>query len=152
QTPFEVFWRSDPVAQEWHVSGMPVFHANVTVDKPRANLILSIGEQLQDGTLRSFNFCAQSLNHVEDLGAGKSDITDLRQEVTLQCFPQDDVLHAGSRLVLIAAGNTVGGMEDPQPGFQPLTYGAFITIDMAGAWLELPVDHSIVFEDPQPYV
>ncbi|HJQ92845.1 MAG TPA: CocE/NonD family hydrolase [Candidatus Thermoplasmatota archaeon] len=149
QTPFSVYWRSEPMAQEWLISGMPVFHANVTVDKPRANLILTIGEQLPDGTLRSFNFCAQSLNHVKDLAAGQPDITDARQEVTLQCFPQDDVLHQGSRLVVVAAGNTMG--DGPQPGFQPLTYGALITIDMAGAWLELPVDHSIVYEDPQPY-
>jgi X-Pro dipeptidyl-peptidase len=151
QTPFEVVWRSEPIATEWHVSGMPVFHANITVDKPRANLILSIGEQLPDGHLRSFNFCAQSLNHVADLSAGDPDITGKRQELTLSCFPQDDVLHAGSSLVLIAAGNTVGGMDDPQPGFQPLTYGAFITIDVAGAWLEIPVDHSIIYESPQPY-
>jgi putative CocE/NonD family hydrolase len=149
QTPFSVYWRSEPLEQEWLVSGMPVFHANITVDKPRANLILSLGEQLPDGTLRSFNFCAQSLNHVADLANGNVDITGLRQEVHLECFPQDDVLHEGSRLVLTAAGNTVGA--GPQPGFQPLTYGALITIDVAGAWLELPVDHSIVFEDPQPY-
>ncbi|MHB1260881.1 MAG: CocE/NonD family hydrolase [Thermoplasmatota archaeon] len=148
QTPFSVYWRSEPLTQEWLVSGMPVFHANITVDKPRANLILTIGEQLPDGTLRSFNFCAQSLNHVSSLASGMVDITDVRQEVTLKCFPQDDVLHAGSRLVLVAAGNTVGS---PSPGFQPLTYGAFITIDVADAWLELPVDHSIVYEEPQPY-
>ena len=148
QTPFDVRWRSEPIDTEWDISGMPVFHANVTVDKPRANLILTIGEQLPDGTVRAFNFCAQSLNHVEDLAAGKPDITGLRQELHLQCFPQDDVLHAGSRLILIAAGNTVGS---PSPGFQPLTYSSFITIDVAGAWLELPVDHSIVYEDPQPY-
>lgn len=148
QTPFEVTWRSEPVTQEWVISGMPVFHANITVDKPRANLILTIGEQLPDGSLRAFNFCAQSLNHVSSLASGMADITDVRQEVTLKCFPQDDVLHAGSRLVLIAAGNTVGS---PNPAFQPLTYGAFISIDVAGAWLDLPVDHSIVYEEPQPY-
>jgi predicted acyl esterase len=157
QTPFDITWRSEPVAEEWHVSGMPVFHANVTVDKPRANLILTIGEQLPDGHFRAFNFCAQSLNHVADLSNGNLDITGLRQEVHLECFPQDDVLHAGSRLVLVAAGNTVSELDetgqpvDPMPGFQPLTYGSYISIDVAGAWLELPVDHSLVFEDPQPY-
>jgi predicted acyl esterase len=149
--PLEVRWRSEPIAQEWHLSGMPVFHANLTSDHPRANLILTLGEQLPSGDVRSFNFCAQSLNHVEDPSNGKADITGLRQELTLACFPQDDVLHAGSRLVLIAAGNTVAGPDDPSPGFQPLTYGAIITIDVAGAWVELPVDHSIVYEDPQPY-
>lgn len=149
ETPFQVVWRSEPIQQEWVISGLPVFHANVTVDKPRANLILTIGEQLPSGEVRGFNFCAQSLNHVADPAAGNPDITGLRQELTLHCFPQDDVLHAGSRLVLIAAGNTVGS---PNPAFQPLTYGAFITIDVEGAWLELPVDHSVVYEDPQPYV
>lgn len=150
--PFEVRWRSEPIAQEWDLSGMPVFHANVTADHPRANLILTLGEQLPSGEVRSFNFCAQSLNHVKDPSSGMLDITGLRQELTLACFPQDDVLHAGSRLVLIAAGNTVAGPDDPSPGFQPLTYGAIITIDVAGAWVDLPVDHSIVYEDPQPYV
>ncbi|MEA3165643.1 MAG: hypothetical protein QOJ26_509 [Thermoplasmata archaeon] len=150
QVPFEVFWRSEPIAQEWLISGLPVFHANITASNPRGNLILTIGEQLPDGTLRAFNFCAQSLNHVADLASGNPNIAGMKQEVTLSCFPQDDVLHEGSRLVLVAAGNTVGGSE-PQPGFQPLTYGSLITIDMAGAWLEIPVDHSIVYEDPQPY-
>jgi predicted acyl esterase len=147
----EVTWRSEPIAQDWHLSGLPVFHANVTSDHPRANLILTLGEQLAGGQLRSFNFCAQSLNHVKDPANGQPDITGQRQELTLACFPQDDVLHAGSRLVLVAAGNTVTGPADPSPDFQPLTYGAIITIDVAGAWLDLPVDHSIVVEDPQPY-
>jgi X-Pro dipeptidyl-peptidase len=150
QTPFEVRWRSEPMAEDWLISGLPVFHANVTVSNPRANLLLTIGEQLPDGSIRSFNFCAQSLNHVADLSNGKTDISNVRQEVTLECFPQDDVLHAGSRLLLVAAGNTVGNGE-PQPGFQPLTYGSLITIDVEGAWLELPVDESVVYENPQPY-
>jgi hypothetical protein len=128
---------------------MPVFHANVTSSGPRGNLLLTLGEQLPDGTVRAFNFCAQSLNHVKDLSAGMMDISGLRQELTLSCFPQDDILHAGSRLILIAAGNTVGS---PSPGFQPLSYDSTITIDVAGAWVDLPVDHSIVYEDPQPYV
>jgi hypothetical protein len=148
----EVRWRSSPIPENWTVSGLPVFHANITTDHPRANLILTIGEQLPDGRLRAFNFCAQSLNHVQDPANGIVDITGLRQEVTLQCFPQDDVLHAGSRLVLIASGNTVTGPGDPGPWFQPLTYGSIITIDVAGAWLDLPVDHSIVYESPQPYL
>lgn len=141
-------WRSEPIASDWHISGFPVFHANVTASGPRANLIVTMAEELPDGRVRSFNFCVQSLNHVTDAGAGATDISGLRQEVEVLCFPQDDVLHAGSRLVLMAAGNIVGG---PGPGLQPLASGSLITIDAAGAWIELPVDHSITFEDPQPY-
>jgi putative CocE/NonD family hydrolase len=144
----KVFWRSDPVASDLHVSGFPVFHGNVTASGARANLILTLAEEREDGSLRSFNFCAQSLNHVASLESGDPDVSGVRQEVTVVCFPQDDVVHAGSRLVLIAAGNIVGG---PGPGLQPAASGSLITIETAGAWIELPVDHSITFEDPQPY-
>jgi X-Pro dipeptidyl-peptidase len=146
--PLEFRWYSEPVSENWTISGMPVFHANVTSSGARANMILTLGEQRQDQSFRAFNFCAQSLNHVANIKSGNLNIAGLRQEVTLNCFPQADVLHAGSRLVLIASGNTVGS---PSPGFQPLTYGSAITIEMEGAWIELPVDHSIVYENPQPY-
>jgi hypothetical protein len=138
------------VAQEWLVSGFPVFHGNVTADGARANLILSLAEELPDGTVRSFNFCVQSLNHVGDPAAGDADISSQRIEVEVKCFPQDDVLHAGSRLVVIASGTIVANGE-PSPGLQPLASGGMITIESAGAWLELPVDHSVTYEVPQPY-
>ncbi|MEK6974850.1 MAG: CocE/NonD family hydrolase [Candidatus Thermoplasmatota archaeon] len=147
---FEARWRSEPIPAEWLVSGFAVFHGNVTASGARANLILSLAEELPDGTLRSFNFCVQSLNHARSLESGDPDISGMRQEVEVKCFPQDDVLHAGSRLVVIASGNVVAN-DEPAPGFQPLASGSLITIDAAGAWLELPVDHSIVYEDPQPY-
>jgi predicted acyl esterase len=150
-TPFELVWRSEPIAQEWDVSGTPVVHANLTSSGPRANLLLTLAEQLPDGSLRSFNFCAQSLNHIADPANGNPDISGLRQELTLRCFPQDDIVHAGSRLVLIAAGNTVTGPNDPGPGFQPLSYDSTITVDVDGAWVDLPVDHHVVYEQPQPY-
>jgi X-Pro dipeptidyl-peptidase len=143
-------WRSEPLGTEWVVSGFPVFHGNVTASGARANLILSLAEELADGTVRSFNYCVQSLNHVQSLESGNPNVAGLRQEVEFVCFPQDDVLHAGSRLVLYAAGNIVSNGE-PGPGFQPFSSGSTITIDTDGAWIELPVDHSVVYEDPQPY-
>lgn len=146
--PAQAVWVSEPLASEWTISGQPVFHGNVTATGQRASLVLTLQEEWPDGSRRSFNFCAQSLNHVASLAAGDPDISDLRQEVEVRCFPQDDVVHAGSRLVLVAAGNTVGG---PNPSLQPVADGSTITIDHEGAWLELPVDHRLVYESPQPY-
>lgn len=143
-------WRSEPLQQEWLVSGFPVFHGNVTASGARANLILSLAEELPDGSVRSFNYCAQSLNHMQSLESGLASVAGLRQEVEVVCFPQDDVLHAGSRLVLYAAGNIVSNGE-PGPGFQPFASGSMITVEGEGAWIELPVDHSVTYEDPQPY-
>jgi X-Pro dipeptidyl-peptidase len=141
-------WVSEPFAADATLTGMPVFHGNVTATGQRASLVLSLMEQLPDGTRRSFNFCALSLNHAASLEAGTSDISGLRQEVHVACFPQDDVVHAGSRLVLVASGNTLGG---PGPGLQPIADGSTITIEHEGAWLEIAVDTTTVYEQPQPY-
>ncbi len=146
--PDRVVWKSEPLESDWHVSGLPVFHANVTAEGQRASLVLSLGEELPDGTLRMVNFAAQSLNHVDSLASGDGDVSGKRQEVRVAFFPQDDVLHAGNRVVLVASGNTVGS---PAPNLQPVSDGGLITIELEGAWLELPVDETIVVEAPQPY-
>ena len=91
-----------------------------------------------------------SLNHVDSVANGRPDISGARQRVVVDFFPQDDVVHAGSRLVLIAAGNLVPGAE-PAPPLQPVSSGSTITLDLEGSWLTLPVDHSLVVEEPQPY-
>jgi X-Pro dipeptidyl-peptidase len=145
-TVLQAVWRSEPLPVNLTISGQPVFHGNVTATGMRASLVLTLGEET-DGQVRYFNYCGQSLNHVSSLASGQGDISDLRQEVEVRCFPQDDVVHAGSRLVLIAAGNT----PDGRPSLQPVSDGSTITIEHEGAWLELPVDHSTVYESPQPY-
>ncbi len=146
--PTRVLWRTEPLSSNWTISGLPVFHGNVTADSQRASLMLSLAEELPDGTLRSFNYAAMSLNHVKSLASGDADIAGERQEVEVRFFPQMDVVHAGNRIVLIASGNLVGS---PGPSLQPVSDGGLITIDVAGAWLDLPVDHGLVVESPQPY-
>ncbi|MEA3165642.1 MAG: hypothetical protein QOJ26_508 [Thermoplasmata archaeon] len=148
--PTQALFVSEPLAADWHLSGLPRFIGNVTASGTRASLVLTLVERMPDGTDRAFNFAALSLNHAESLAAGRSSIAGLRQAVDLAFFPQDDVVHEGSRLVLIAAGNTANAI-DPGPGLQPVSDGSTITLDLAGARLVLPVDHSLVFEDPQPY-
>ncbi len=144
--PQRVEWISQPFTANATISGMPVFHANVTASGDRASLLLSLAEVRPDGSMRPFNYCAQSLNHVADLENGRDDITGLRQQVHVACFPQDDVVHEGNRLALIAAPQVMGG-----PNLQPISTGSEITIEHAGAWLDLPIDRSRVVEDPQPY-
>ncbi len=147
--PDRVLWRSEPLTANWTLSGMPVFHANVTAEGQRAALMLTLAEELPNGDLRSFNFAAQSLNHVQSLAKGREDISGLRQEVEVRFFPQMDVVHAGNRIVLIASGNLIGS---PGPSLQPVSDGGIIGIELAGGWLDLPVDHHLVVESPQPYV
>ena len=145
----QVVFRSEPFTEDSRISGLPLFEGTVTAEGQRASLMLTLAEELKDGTLRSFNYAALSLNHAESLASGKDDISGLAQEVSVQFFPQDDVVHAGSRLVLIAAGTLV--MENgPGPSLQPVSDGGEIAIDLATAKLTLPIDLSIVVEEPQP--
>lgn len=144
-----VVFRSERLTEDLHLSGLPRFIGNVTASSARASLVLTLAEERR-GDLRAINFAAQSLNHVASLESGDSDISGLRQMVAVDFFPQDDVILKGSRLVLIAAGNSVEG-DQPGPSLQPLSTGSTITLELSGARLELPIDRSIVPENPQPY-
>lgn len=148
ESPDRVVWRSEPLAADITVSGMPVFTGNVTATGERASLMLTLAEELDDGTVRTINYAAQSLNHVDGLESGDPDISGKTQTVTVNFFPQDDVVHAGSRIVLIAAGNLV--REGPGPAMQPISDGSWITIDLGSVSLTLPVDKTLDVEDPQP--
>ena len=148
--PAEARFTSAPVAVDLHIAGSPQFVGNVTSAGPRASLVLTLAEQRPDGSLRPFNFGALSLNHAAGLESGNPDIAGLRQAVRVPFFFQDDVVHAGSRIVLIAAGNVVAG-DQPAPGLQPVSAGGRITIDLGGASLLLPIDPGIVPEARQPF-
>lgn len=141
---------SAPLTETLHLSGLPRFEGNVTASGQRASLVLTLAERFPHNVERTFNFAAQSLNHVEDLGAGRN-IGGVRQFVAVDFFPADDVVHAGSRIVLYASGNAVGSDDGGGPSLQPISDGSTITLDLDGARLLLPIDRTIVVEAPQPY-
>ena len=142
--PDRVLWVSEPLTKDVVISGMPRFEGVVTASGNRANLILSLAERTPLGD-RSFNFAALSLNHVESLASGRLSVAGLRQNVAVDFFPQDDVVRAGNRIVLIAAGNVVSNGE-PSPGLLPAADGSTITIELNGAKLTLPVDQTVTYE------
>jgi X-Pro dipeptidyl-peptidase len=145
--PTSVEFVSDPFAANTTVSGLPRFEGNVTASGRRASLLFTLMEERPDGSRRVLNWGGQSLNHVRSLEQGEDDVSGLRQQVTVLFYPQDDVITAGSRVVLHAAGTTVGS----SPRFEPVSDGSVITIDLDGARLLLPVDLTLDVEEPQPY-
>ena len=142
--PDRVVFVSEPLAEDLHVSGLPRFEADVTASGDRASLILTLAERTPDGD-RAINYAAMSLNHVVSLEGGLTSVAGRKQRVGVNFFPQDDVIHAGSRIVLIAAGNTVSGGQ-PGPGLQPVASGSEITLDLANAKLVLPLDNTLTYE------
>lgn len=138
----KVVFTSAVLEHDLVVSGMPRFDGTVTASGLRASLVLSLVELLPDGAQRPFNWAAQSLNHVDDPAAGRLSVAGRPQQVGVNFFPQDSVVRAGSRIMLVAAGNTVG----TQPSLQPVSDGSAIVLDLGDARLTLPVDTSLHFE------
>ncbi|MBW3581583.1 MAG: CocE/NonD family hydrolase [Euryarchaeota archaeon] len=145
--PHEARYRSAPLTEDLTIAGLPRLVANVTTDGERASVIVSLGAEAH-GKVRWFNFAAQSLNHVADLASGESDVSGKTIPVDVRFFPQDDIVHKGERLIIAFSGNTMNG--SPGPSLQPVSTGARITVDLASTTLHLPVDTSVVVEDPQP--
>lgn len=141
--------KSEPFEANTTLSGFPTFTGTVTAAGDRANLIFSIGEENPEGGMRWINHGALSLNHADGLEEGRESVADMPIDVELDLFPQDDVIHAEHRLVISFGANIAGG---PGPGLGPIHDPGTITIDLASAALHLPVDATIVPEDPQPYV
>jgi len=141
---------SGPLDADLNVAGTPRFVANVTAQGPRASLILTLAEVDENGAFRAVNFAAQSLNHVRSLEAGEPDVHGKTESVDVRFFLQDDVLHKGHRIALIASTNTEADGQ-PGPSLQPISAGGPIVIRYAGAKLVLPVDPTVVPESPQPF-
>lgn len=136
-----------PVGNDLHLSGMPRFEGIVAATGTRANLMLTLAEQLPDGSLRPFNFASLSLNHAKDLQQGKPSVAGEPQYVGVNFYPQEDVVHAGNRLVLLAAGDLMF-FGQPGPNMKPVASGSQIILDLQSSKLMLPNDTTLSYESP----
>jgi X-Pro dipeptidyl-peptidase len=144
-TPEQVVFVSAPLVEDLHLSGLPRFEGDVTASGDRASLILTLAERTPAGD-RAINYAAISLNHVRDLSYGDPSIAGRTQRVGVNFFPQEDVIHAGNRIVLIASGNVVKAGGQPGPDLRPLSSGSEITLDLGEAKLILPLDRTLTYE------
>jgi predicted acyl esterase len=147
--PAEAVFESAPLSQDIVIAGMPRFEGTVTASGDRASLMVTLLERTPDGRETSINYAAQSLNHVSDLSYGRPTVAGRPQAVGVDFFPQDMVVHKGSRLVLKFAGNSIVSNTSNNPSFQPQSTGSTITLDLSDAKLTLPIDTSLKLE-PTP--
>jgi len=140
-----VVFRSAPLSTDLQLSGMPRFEGLVTASGDRANLMLTLGDEAPDGTITYINYAALSLNHAADLKAGKASVAGLAQQVGVNFFPQENVIEAGHRIVLVGAGNFVQGAS-PDFKMRPIATGSRITWDLTKSKLILPQDKSLTLE------
>ncbi|HEX6199596.1 MAG TPA: CocE/NonD family hydrolase [Thermoanaerobaculia bacterium] len=143
--PDRVEFVSAPLAKDLHLGGLPRFEGTVVASGHRASLMLTLVERTPSGD-RALNYAAQSLNHVSSLAGGATSIAGVPQRVTVDFFPQDDVVRAGSRLVLVAAGNLVRS-NAAGPDLQPVADGSVVTLELGDARLVLPTDRSVTYEE-----
>lgn len=147
---------SAPLVTRLRLTGVPLLHTRATANGQRANLVATLLERKADGTQRYLNFAALDLNHAESLEQGEDDITGKTLTATLRFYPQDNVVAAGSRLVLHLAGDiettrTTAGNPDNLLNFGMNllvnTVGATVTLDLGETVLQLPQSASDRIED-----
>ncbi len=138
---------SAPLRQRLRLTGLPLLKTSATADGRRANLVATLLERKADGSQRYLNFAALSLNHAASLDQGAADITGRRQAVTLRFFPQDNLIAAGSRLVLHLGGDietrrVQTGDKHNLLNFginiQPISVAANVMLDLSRTELTLP--------------
>ncbi len=139
----------EPLAQPLRLTGTPRLQARVSADFPRANLVATLFAENPQGERRYLNFAALSLNHAENLAMADSDISAKTLDITLNFYPQDNVVEAGSRLVLhvggdvpsadIQSGNSANFLN-AGPSLLPVGIGAIVDLDLGHTRLWLPVN------------
>jgi predicted acyl esterase len=138
-----------PLPATLRLTGLPRLQFGATASGQRANLVATLLERKADGTQRYLNFGALNLNHAGSIAAGAADITGVPLAATFNFYPQDNVVAAGSRLVLHLAGDieTTHTSSGDAANFLnygmnvlPVAAGATVTLDLAQTRLELPVN------------
>ena len=146
---------SDMLTSPLRLSGQPRLVMAATADGTHANLIATLLERKADGTQRYLNFAALNLNHANSPYLGAADITGVPLTATLDFYPQENVIAAGSKLVLhlggdIALTHTVTGNATNFLNYGmnllPVAVGANVKLDLSKMQLELPVNASDVQE------
>lgn len=141
--------KSDPLEEELHLTHMPRLRVAAQADAPRAVLAVTLAEEYANGTVRTINWALQSLNHLGTPEKGRQDITGERIEGWVPFFPQEDVVHKGSRLVVYVSNYPIIEGE-PGPSMRPFPSTAEVTVFSEGTWIDLLIDPTITAEEPQP--
>ena len=141
---------SSPLEKPLRLTGLPRFESVMTADAPRANVVATLMERFPDGTQRYLNFAALSLNHAESLASYDIDISGKTLPVGINFYPQDNVVAAGSQLVLHIGGDVAAehvtsdgnasNFLNLGVSLLPVGMGATVSLDLASTRLLLPVN------------
>ena len=122
-----------PLSKRLRLTGLPLLKTVATADARRANLIATLLERKADGSQRYLNFASLNLNHASTVDRTTDDISGQAQTVTLRFFPQDNVVAAGSRLVLHLAGDIETNRVQSGDKHNLLNYGINLQTISMGA-------------------
>ncbi len=140
---------SSPLDKPLRLTGLPRFESVATASAPRANLVATLMERKADGSQRYLNFAALNLNHAESLQSYDMDITGKALPIAINFYPQDNVVAAGSQLVLHLAGDvaikhvTAGNASNflnIGVSLLPTGMGADVSLDLSKTRLVLPAN------------
>lgn len=140
---------SESLTEPLRLTGLPRLEAVATSSARSAGIVATLFELFPDGSRRYLNFAALSLNHAASLYQGVADITGQPVAANVNFFPQDNVVQAGSQLLLSIGGVVAGGnnmignganLLNAGPNLMPVGMGANVTLDLAQTRLRLPLN------------
>lgn len=110
----EVVLESDPLPEDLHTSGTPTLNLTVVTEEEHVHLVAII-ERGSGDAFERINYGYLNPTYREGLNEPKRVIPGEPTPVTIDMFPQEDILHAGDKIRLTLAstddGNTIADYE-----------------------------------------
>lgn len=147
QTDNQLRYESAPLAADWHLAGVPKLHLPITSDRPTGKVGVSLYDVDATGKAKLIDWGGLNLRHRDDVRTPKDVAAGTQYDVVVEMFPQDTVIRADHRLVLVLAGNAGSDEFDPVP-----TNARMTIAENAKTILELPIEPepAMRFESPPP--
>ncbi|MBI2078773.1 MAG: CocE/NonD family hydrolase [Euryarchaeota archaeon] len=138
-----VRYESVPLEKDVQLAGVPVVHVQARTDRPLGEVIATLCEVPTGGTPTMINWGGLNFRHRVSLENPQPVVPDTVYDLQFPLFPQDDVVRAGSKLVLVVAGT--GGQYASILGGNTVT-----VLENGKSWIEFTVDGTLEYEAPQP--
>jgi X-Pro dipeptidyl-peptidase len=136
-------YESPPLELDLHYAGIPRVHVMASSNEPVGKIVATLYDIAPDGTPTLINYGGLNFRHRVALEDPQPVVPDEVYSINVELYPQDDVILAGHKIVLMLAGGGGDFLNEP-------TQARISVQEDEHAFLELPIITSTDPEDPQP--
>jgi X-Pro dipeptidyl-peptidase len=136
-------YETQPLEYDVHYAGVPRLHVQASTNEPIGKIVATLYDVSPEGNARLINWGGLNFRHRLALENPQPVVPNEVYSINIELFPQDDVVRAGHKLVLMLAGGGGGFLNQP-------TQARISVVEDEKAFLELPLITTVALEDPQP--